>query len=285
MSNVKYSLFFSIFLMVFTFPLTSQSTMLESSKVVIEQRLGYGTVTVEYYRPNVNGRNIWGFLVPFNEVWRTGANYPTFITFSDTTYIENEMIPNGKYSLYTIPREDEWTIILSGNTTLWGAYGYNEKDDVLRVKVKPRVTEFMETFTIGFDNVMGHEAVFSLKWEKLKIPIRMSVHVFQKLIHEVDKKSREGKADWGTYNFAAKYMITHNVHLEKAGEWMARSLKMEKNWMNLWTMASFHSRMNDFISAIEYGEQALEDCKSSQPYCPYAITYSDRIAIWKEKKK
>jgi len=280
--NVFYRLIFLLILPLYSF---AQSTTSESKTATITQGLGFSKITIEYSRPNVKNRKIWGSLVKYGEVWRTGANYPTLITMSDTTFIENKLILPGKYAIYTIPNLKEWTIIFSENTNLWGAFGYNEKDDFIRIKTEPQVAEFTETMTFGFEDVKGNKAMLFLKWENLKIPLRVSVDVYDEIIENVKNKSNIGKADWATYNFAADYMLRHNIHLDLVEQWINESLRLEKNWMNLWTNSMLLHNNKKIKQAIKYGEMALEECNKNIEYCFYNEYYKNQISKWKFELK
>jgi Protein of unknown function (DUF2911) len=114
---------------------------LRSQSAEVTQRIGVTDITIKYSRPLVNNRKIWGGLVPYGKVWRTGANTNTTITFSDPVMIEGKPLDKGSYGLHTIPSADEWTIIFSKNSTSWGSFTYDEKEDALRVNVKPKAAE------------------------------------------------------------------------------------------------------------------------------------------------
>lgn len=130
-------------------------------------------VTVEYSRPSVKGRKIMGGLVPYGEVWRTGANEATTISFDKNVKIEGQALPAGKYTLFTIPGEQEWSIIFNKKLGQWGAYDYekNKDQNALVVKVKPVATDFTEMFTID----VGAEAV-TLKWENTAVSFKITAN-------------------------------------------------------------------------------------------------------------
>ena len=120
----------------------------------IKQRIGLTDVEIDYSRPNKNGRRIFGGLLPYGKVWRTGANASTKIKFSDAVKVGGKNVAGGEYAFYTIPNENEWTIILSKDTKEWGAYQYKSDADVLRVVVKPEMLSApVETFTIGLSDL------------------------------------------------------------------------------------------------------------------------------------
>lgn len=126
-------------------------------------------VTLEYGRPNVKGREIWGGLVPYGKVWRTGADEATTITFGGDVVIEGQELAAGTYSLFTIPGEEEWTVIFNEVAEQWGAYDYDESKDVLRVTVSPQEHEMVEAmdFAVGDDGV-------TLMWEELAVPVEIT---------------------------------------------------------------------------------------------------------------
>jgi hypothetical protein len=126
-------------------------------------------ITLEYGRPKVKGRVIWGELVPFDKVWRTGADEANTITFSQDVSIEGKSLAAGTYSLFTIPGKEEWTVIFNKVAKQWGAYKYDAGQDALRVKVKPTTAEHVEEMTF---NIEGNKLV--LRWEKLDVPITIS---------------------------------------------------------------------------------------------------------------
>ncbi|MBM3443942.1 MAG: DUF2911 domain-containing protein [Bacteroidetes bacterium] len=129
-------------------------------------KVGSTTVTVNYGSPSVKGRKIWGELVPYGKVWRAGANEATTIEFDADVKIEGQSLPKGKYALFTIPDEKEWTIIFNKNPKQWGAYSYKQEEDVLRVKVKSSASS---SFNEALLYEIGSNGV-TIKWENLQVP-------------------------------------------------------------------------------------------------------------------
>ncbi len=157
-----------------------------SLKAGVYQRIGINTdINISYSRPGVKGRKIWGGLVPYGLApgndeskgkpfpWRGGANECTTIDFSKDVMIDGHKLPAGKYSMDFIPEEKEWTVIFNKDTTLWGSFLYNEKEDALRIKVTPIEAPFQEWLTYGFDNLAGTSCTAYLWWEKLKVPFKI----------------------------------------------------------------------------------------------------------------
>src|SRR6476646_8225575 len=140
-----------------------------SQAAVIKQRVGLTDVKVTYHRPLVNGRKIWGGLVPLGEVWRAGANENTVVDISDPITVEGQALPKGTYGLHMIPTADTWTVILSKMATAWGSYTYGQAEDALRVTVKPRPIEMEEALEYEFENPQADSVTMTLKWEKIAV--------------------------------------------------------------------------------------------------------------------
>ncbi|MCC9138569.1 DUF2911 domain-containing protein [Pontibacter silvestris] len=157
----------------------------------IEQTVGLSTVTVEYSRPSMKGRKIFGGLEPYGELWRTGANASTKLKLSDDVTIEGNKVPAGEYALYTIPGENEWTIIIHKNTKLWGDGGtdYKPEEDLVRFKVKPvQNARTVETFTINFANLKQDAADVELLWENTIVPFTIKTDVDSKVMSQIQEQ-------------------------------------------------------------------------------------------------
>ncbi len=159
-----------------------------SLKAGVWQRLGTDAdITIEYSRPGVKGRKIWGALVPYGMApgnqysknqpfpWRAGANENTTIEFTKDVLIEGKPLAAGKYGLHMIPSEKEWTIIFSKNHSAWGSFSYTQDEDVLRVTVMPVEAPFQEWLAYGFEDLAGKSATAFLHWEQLKVPFKISL--------------------------------------------------------------------------------------------------------------
>ena len=139
-----------------------------SPACTLKQRVVLTDITVVYSRPGVKGRTIFGGIVPYGQVWRTGANQATKISFSTPVKLEGHDIPAGTYALFTIPGEDEWTIIINKNVNQWGAFQYNSNQDLVRFQVMPATLKdtSVETFAIEFNRIHDESALLELVWEK-----------------------------------------------------------------------------------------------------------------------
>jgi hypothetical protein len=147
-----------------------------SPPCTLKQRVGLTDIEIVYSRPGVKGRTIFGGLVPYDKVWRTGANEATHVTFSTPVKLNDADIPAGTYALFTIPGEKEWTIILNKAARQWGAFRYDEKADLVRVKATPvKLAEPVETFTIDINDIRDDSATLNLIWDKTRVPVKLSV--------------------------------------------------------------------------------------------------------------
>ena len=149
----------------------------QSQHAVVTQRIGITDITVNYHRPLVNGRQIWGKLVPYGQVWRAGANENTTITFTDPVTIEGQPLDKGTYGLHMIPGENQWTVIFSKMSNAWGSFSYKQDEDALRVTVKPQTAEFHDALTYDFDDVKPDSTVVTLRWDKVAVPFKVAVKV------------------------------------------------------------------------------------------------------------
>jgi len=206
-----------------------------SSGQTLIQDFGLGKITVKYSRPNTKGRTVFGELEPYGSVWRTGANDATTITFTDNVTLEGQPVPAGDYALFTIPGKTEWTVILNKNTKQWGAYDYKESDDFLRFKVKPVIVkDKVETFTIGFANVLPTKAVMQLSWDNTLIPVNLSTDIDAKVMASIDEAM---KGDKKPYFPSAIYYLENGKDLNKAMEWMNAADIADGGkspWVKLW---------------------------------------------------
>ena len=191
-----------------------------SSSQTITQGLGIKDIVLSYQRPNKNNRVIFGGLVPYGEVWRTGANNIPSITFAEEVSVEGNKVPAGTYGLFTIPNKNEWTIILSKNVKQWGAYQYKKEEDLLRFNVKPQVlTNNVETFTIAFEDVTVKSAKITLAWEKTKVGFNITTDQSKEILANIDQAMLgENKP----YLHAAQYYLNNGLDINKSVEWIKK---------------------------------------------------------------
>lgn len=195
----------------------AQITPQPSSSQTITQGFGLGTITLSYSRPNTKGRKIFGYVEPYDKVWRTGANSATVIKFSDDVTLEGNKVPAGEYGLFSIPGENQWTIILSKKPKQWGAYTYNQGDDYLRFTVKPiKLPRPVETFTLAFENMYPTSGELHLLWENTFLAIHMTCDIDPIVMARIDSAM---KTDKKPYYDAVIYYWNNNKDMNQALEW------------------------------------------------------------------
>ncbi|MFO7445385.1 MAG: DUF2911 domain-containing protein [Ignavibacteriaceae bacterium] len=207
-----------------------------SQEAMVMQKIGLTDITISYHRPAVNGRAVWGKLVPYNQVWRAGANENTTITFSDPVKIDGKIVPAGSYGLHMIPTENEWTIILNTFSKSWGSFFYREEDDQLRFTVKPVAAEFMEYLNYNFETSDPNKTQVVLRWDKLKVPFEVEVDIHEIVINNLKDDLRFINGFfWQPHQQAAMYCINNDVHLENAAQWADRAIQLNRNFSTLTT--------------------------------------------------
>jgi hypothetical protein len=228
-----------------------------STAQTITQNFGLGKITLNYSRPNVKGRKIFGAMEPYGAVWRTGANSATLISFTEAVKIDGKEIPAGDYGLFTIPGKSEWTVILNKGAKQWGAYEYKEAEDVLRIQVKPvTLKEKVETFTMQFADVYPTTAKLQLMWENTAISIPLSTDIDAKVMASIDEAM---KGDKKPYFQAAQYYFENGKDLNKALEWAsAAEAENEKApWFKLWK-GRIQLKMGDKAGAAKTAAAGLK---------------------------
>jgi len=232
---------------------------LQSQRAQISQRIGITDITISYHRPLVNDRKIWNDLVPYGKVWRAGANINTTITFSDPVQIEGKPLDKGTYGLHMIPNADEWTIIFSKNSTSWGSFTYDEKEDALRVNVKPRPADMHNALTYDFDQLQKDSALVELEWEKIAVPFKVAVDVHNVVQASLKKQLRNlSQYTWMSWDDAANYMLTEKIGLDDALKYADKSIENEDRYDNQMTKSKVLAALNRKDDAAIAQKKALE---------------------------
>ncbi|MDN3203601.1 DUF2911 domain-containing protein [Algoriphagus sediminis] len=226
----------------------------------LAQKVGLTDVTVDYSRPSMKGRKIFGTLVPYNEVWRTGANAATKLNFSTEVEIGGAKLPAGSYALYSIPGKSEWTIILSKNTELWGAMGYSDADDVVRFKVKPSKTgKKYETFEITFNNMTDNSADLSMKWETTRVDFKISTEVDPIVMAQIQEQVIDAKTDNPSLLYsAASYYYNNEKDLDQAYEWITQSVESDPKYWTMHLKAKIELGLDKRTDALASAEKSAE---------------------------
>jgi hypothetical protein len=229
-----------------------------SPNASVSQTVGVTDITIKYSRPGVKERQVWGKLVPYGEVWRTGANENTTIKFSTPVRIDGHELPAGTYGLQTIPTAGDWTVIFSKDANEWGAFSYKQADDALRIQAKPRPAEFRERMAFDFDDVTDTAAKVVIHWEKLAVPFTVEVDTPALVAAKAKETVR-----WQTPYQAASYCIQNNTCLDDASRWLDASIALQENFANLRAKAMLLAKRND-PGAATYAQRALAAAKTAQ---------------------
>lgn len=240
----------------------AQSALLDlprdSQHARIVQRVGITDITINYHRPLVKGRKVWGGLVPYGQVWRAGANENTTIEFSDPVSIDGNALPKGIYGLHMIPNENEWTVIFSKNSSAWGSFTYNQAEDALRVTVKPQAAEMKEAMAYEIDGVTPDSAVVSLRWEKIAVPFKVAVNTHEVVAQSLHDQLRGlPQYTWDGWDDAASYLLAQKYDLEEALKYTDRSIGVEERFENQMNKARVLDALNRKDEATVARNKAL----------------------------
>jgi hypothetical protein len=301
---MRKSLATAAFFLTFCFaalPAMAQSAVLDlprdSQHAKLIQRVGITDITINYHRPLVKSRKIWGGLVPYGQVWRAGANENTTITFTDPVTIEGKALPKGVYGLHMIPAENEWTVIFSKTSTAWGSFTYNQADDALRVTVKPQAAEMKEALAYEVDGVTPDSAVVTLRWEKVAVPFKVGVNT-----HEIVAASLHNQLvglsqyTWEGWDDAANYFLAEKYNLDEAVKYEDRSIGVEERFDNLMTKARLLDSLNkkdeataarnkalgmaNVVQLHSYGRQLQIEGKQDQAFDVFRVNMKKNPTHW-----
>jgi hypothetical protein len=231
-----------------------------SPACTIKQRVGLTDIEIVYSRPGMKGRKIFSAdgLVPYGQVWRTGANNATKITFSTPVKLNGADIPAGTYALFTIPGENEWTIIINKGAAQWGAFQYDEKVDVVRFKTTPiKLAEHIETFLIEFNEVRDESATLNLIWDDTVVPVKLEVELASKLIPQIEAVMA---AEGGNkpYYQAAMFYYDHGQDLQKASKWIDAAIAQRDAHYMEYLKARILAKLGDKEGAIAAAKRSTE---------------------------
>jgi hypothetical protein len=219
----------------------------------VMQYVGITKVEITYSSPGVKGRKIWGGLVPYDKVWRTGANDATEMHFSTDVKINGQNLPAGKYSFFTVPGETEWTVIFNSRTDIEGL-DYQEDADVLKLKVKPETGGFRERMTFLIENNTNDAADIVLHWEKLRLILKMEVATNEMIMKNAEKEIGD---TWETPYRAANYCLQQNINLDKAMEWVNLSISLKETYWNTKVKAQLQAKEGKKNEAIKTMTKAI----------------------------
>ncbi|ALD20903.1 hypothetical protein AM218_06265 [Hymenobacter sp. DG25A] len=251
-----------------------------SPHALVQQTIGLTDITVDYHAPGVKGRTVWGQLVPYNQIWRAGANENTVVKFSAPVRINGQAVPTGSYSLYVLPVSDQdWQFVLNRVTTHWGAEGYDEKDDLVRIPIVPEASPFRETLLYWFSDAKNGTARLNLSWEKLTGSVYITTDVHAQALAGIEQTLAKQPHNWQLLAQAAEYLIQNNIQAELALRYINESIRLNDTYLNNWLKARLLASKDDYSTAIVYARKALKlgdkddnTFKSQQPTMRIALT-------------
>jgi hypothetical protein len=259
----------------------------ESNYSSVSQMVGDTKISIAYHRPNTKGRKVFGELVKFGEVWRTGANENTIFETTQDVLINGQPLPAGKYGLHTIPNQNEWTIIFNKVNNEWGSYQYDVKQDQLRVTVKPQSGDFQETMGIGFSNIKGNTADVIIAWENLRIPFTINVgDINNRVLAYVRAQIASAKPDdFRTPVTGANWVLNEKLtaNYTEALGWVNKSLGVRETFGALNLKAQLLAATGNRAEAIKVAEKAIQVGKAATP-AANTTNLEKMLTTWKAGK-
>lgn len=253
-----------------------------SQKQVVTQTVGLTDVTITYSRPGVKGRPIWGALVPYDKVWRTGANEATTIAFTNDVAINGQPLPKGTYSLHTIPGKDEWTIVFNNTSNQWGSFNYDPAKDALRVKAKPEKAAFTEWMTFEIPELSADNAKIVLRWENLAVPFNVGIATTKQVMESARAAVAAAKPDDFQTPLRAASFALDSGNIAEANAWLEQSMKVKPTIRGTWLKAQIQAKTGDRAGAIKTGEAAVAMATPQDK--DFVGEIQKTINIWKSAK-
>jgi hypothetical protein len=232
-----------------------------SPEAKVMQKVGMAEVTINYCRPQAKGRKIFGDVVPFDKMWRTGANAPTKITISDSINVNGKKIAGGEYAIYTIPSVTEWTVIFGKNAST-SAGDYKDEQEVVRFKVKPEMgTNMVEAFTISFINVTPTTSEVELSWEKTLVKFKLQYDADAKVMADIKNKT---ELDPNALFQAAGYYYDTDRDLNKALQWVTVATDKNPQFWTLHLKAKIQAKLKDYKGSMATAQKSMELAKAAK---------------------
>lgn len=230
----------------------------------LKQEIGLVEIEINYSRPGMKEREIFGAMLPFGQFWRTGANAPTMVSFSDDVMIGGQKLAKGEYALFSYPGEKDWTIIFSNSKALPGGDGYDKSLDAVRMQVKPEeLSAPVETFTINIANIRNNTATIDLEWENTRVSIPVSMNTDEKVFASIEKVMNGPSAN--EYYTAANYYLSAGKDLSQAREWVTKAVEMTGGnyfWMSH-TKARIEAELGLKSEAIKTAQASIKAAKAA----------------------
>ncbi|WP_432670666.1 DUF2911 domain-containing protein [Flavobacterium sp. SM2513] len=255
-----------------------------SPKAMITQTVGLTDVSIDYSRPSAKGRTIFGDLVPFGKLWRTGANANTIITFSDDVVIDGKTLPKGKYAIYTTPKADNWDVMFYTDTDNWGTpENFDEAKVALKTTAKPQMLNTkVESFTVAMNNLDNNYGYLEISWEKTLVAVKIEVPTEKTAMASIEKALSGPTA--GDYYAAGTFFFQSNGDMKKALEYVNKALDMntQKPFWQLRQKSLIQAKLGDKKGAIETAKLSLAAAEVAKNN-DYVKMNKDSIAEWSKK--
>src|SRR4051794_12801072 len=250
---------------------TGETLMLDlprtSQRALVSQRVGITDVTIPYHRPLANGRQIWGKVVPYGQVWRAGAHENTTITFTQPPTIGGPALEKGTNGLYMIPGREQRTVIFSKNAASWGSCTYKQDEDALRVNVKPQAVDMHDALAYDFDDVKPDSAVVTMRWEKGSLPFKVHVNVNDLVTASIHRQMHGlNQYYWEGWDDAAGYFLANKINLDEALKDEDLSIQAEERYDNLMNKSKILDAMGKKQDAEVLRVKALDKANALQLY-------------------
>ena len=230
----------------------------------VSLQVGLTMIHLEYSRPSKKNRKIFGELVPFGSVWRTGANNPTTLSFDTDIKVNGQSLKAGKYAIYTIPEKKTWSIIFSKNTELWGAMGYNPSDDALRLNVPvKKLKKEVESMKIDFSNLTDSGAQLNISWDKTSVGFGIEMEVDRVVMSQIKELLIDQESnDAGLLFQAANYYYNQGKDLNSAIDWVSKSVETDPKYYTVHLKAKIQAALGNKSEAIATAQESMEMAKA-----------------------
>ncbi|MBZ5639536.1 MAG: DUF2911 domain-containing protein [Acidobacteriia bacterium] len=253
-----------------------------SQKGTVTQAVGLTDVAITYSRPGVKGREIWGGLVPYDKVWRTGANEATTFSVSKDVTIDGKALPAGTYSLHTIPGKASWTVIFNKKADQWGSYSYDAAQDALRIDTQPTDGPSVEWLTFSFPDVEFDSATVELAWEKVRVTFKIGTDTTKQALADIRQALSGEVKEWNVPFNAANFAFNANVdNKAEALKWIDQSIAVKENFFNLRLKAQMLAKDGRKAEAVAIAEKAVTVGKDDKNAATEIPNLERQIAEWK----
>lgn len=260
---MKHFIFLATILMLSIGAMAQIKTPAPSPGQTIKQDFGLSTIELSYSRPSMKGRKVFGDLVPFGKVWRTGANAATTLTFGDDVIIGNTKIPAGKYGLLSIPNKTEWTFIISKQTNVTSPSAYKQEEDLVRINAKVNITpQKVETFTMQFANITPETCELHIRWDNVMVSFPIHTEIESKIMNSISESMKSEKP---AYYQAAMYYLETGKDTKQASDWLAKAFEAQPTafWIKYQQARAF-AKMGKKTEAKEAALKSIEMAKAAK---------------------